>query len=61
MGGRVVGLGDQVGAFGEDFTALDDDRRERTTALGDVLAARSIVRWAKSMPILRPASLAITS
>lgn len=40
VGGRVGGLGDQVGAFGENFPVLHDDRRERPAALLDVAAGQ---------------------
>jgi hypothetical protein len=35
-----MGLGDLVGALGQDFAVLGDHRRERPTALGDVLASQ---------------------
>src|SRR3984885_14118291 len=40
VGGWIVGLGNLVGALGEDGTVLDDHCREWATALGDVLASQ---------------------
>lgn len=38
--GGVVGLGDLVGALGEDLAVFDDDRRKRAPTFGDVLAGQ---------------------
>jgi hypothetical protein len=40
VGGRIVRLGHLVGTLGENLAIFDDHRRERTTALGDVLAGQ---------------------
>ena len=38
--GRIARLGHLVGTLGQNPAVLDDHRRERTTALGDVLTGQ---------------------
>jgi hypothetical protein len=37
VGGRIMALGNLIGALGQNLSALDDHRRKRPAALDDVL------------------------
>ena len=40
VGGRVMALRNLIGALGQNLAVLDDHRRERPAALGDVLPSQ---------------------